>query len=309
MSTHNRDITEPLISIIIRCFNEEKHIGSLLEAIQRQNLRDLEIILVDSGSTDQTLDIAKAYSPAVVHIKPVDFTFGFSLNQGCRAAKGKFLVIVSAHVIPEKSTWLDELIRPFADPNVALVYGRQIGNSITRFSEHEVFAQQFPNKSNFKQLTPFCNNANAAIRREIWERRSYDETLTGLEDLDMGVWVLSQGMYLAYNSDAAIFHIHDEIPSKIFNRYKREAIAMKRILPDSHLTLWEFIFFWLSTIVLDILRAIKVGVIFKSFFEIIMFRTMQYWGTYSGLHDRTPLTHEMIMRFYYPRKPQRFMRK
>jgi len=299
----------PLVSVIIRCFNEEKHIGNLLRALQQQTYKNHEVIVVDSGSNDSTVQIAQSFAVRIVRISPNDFTFGFSLNQGCAAAQGAIFVIASAHVLPVHERWLEELVKPFVDPKVAIVYGRQIGNSITKFSEHQVFAQQFPETSNFQQQTPFCNNANAAIRGEIWKKRKYDETLSGLEDLDMGVWAINNGYYIAYNADAAVIHIHEETPRKIFNRYKREAIAIKKILPDSHLPLWEFLWLWISNMLLDLLRSVKHRTFFKSFTEIIMFRTMQYWGMYSGIHNRSPLTHEMIIRFYYPRKPNALVRK
>lgn len=304
--THKSD--QLSVSVIIRCLNEQDHIGNLLQAIKEQTNRPEEIIVVDSGSTDQTLDIIRAFGVVAAHISPNDFTFGRSLNRGCAIAKGDILVIASAHVLPVDKFWLSELLAPFIHPRTALVYGRQIGNHLTTFSEHQVFAQQFPEESNFIQKTPFCNNANAAIRRSVWLSRPYDEALTGLEDLDMGNWVLQNGYHLAYNANAAVIHIHDETPAKIFNRYKREAIALKRILPDSHLTFPEFIWLWLSNIVMDLLRALKQIKFVSSVREIVVFRTMQYFGMYRGIHDRSVMTHEMIMRFYYPRMPARFKR-
>ncbi len=305
----NKDLRNVIVSIIIRCFNEEKHIGNLLQKIQQQTLKHIEVVIVDSGSTDKTLEIAKEYSVSIVHINPEEFTFGFSLNKGCAAATGEYLVMASAHVLPVSEVWLEELIKPFQDPRIALSYGRQIGNHTTKYSEHQVFRQQFPEESNFRQTTPFCNNANAAIRRSIWEKHPYDEMLTGLEDLAMGKKVIDDGYLLAYNANAAIIHIHEESPKKILNRYKREAIALKKIFPDSHLSLTEFISLWLSNAVLDLLRAAREGKLLGNASDILMFRTMQYFGTYQGIHNRSPLTHEMIMRFYYPRKPKRFQKK
>jgi len=74
------------ISIIIRAFNEEKSIGRLLFGISQQTLSDVEVILVDSGSTDSTLAIASQYPVRIEHIDPQEFTFGRSLNRGhcCR---------------------------------------------------------------------------------------------------------------------------------------------------------------------------------------------------------------------------------
>ncbi|NIW46224.1 MAG: glycosyltransferase, partial [Gammaproteobacteria bacterium] len=67
---------------IIRAFNEEEHIGRLLTGILQQTVTDVEIILVDSGSTDATVAIASHYPVKIVHIRPQDFTFGYSLNRG-----------------------------------------------------------------------------------------------------------------------------------------------------------------------------------------------------------------------------------
>ena len=150
------------VSIIIRCFNEERHIGTLLEEVFRQTVHEPQVIVVDSGSTDGTLGIVARFPVRLVRVRPADFTFGYSLNQGCRVATGAYLAIASAHVVPCGTDWLRRLIEPFADPKVALVYGRQVGDERTRFSEHQLFAKQYPPQSNLDQPTPFCNNANAA---------------------------------------------------------------------------------------------------------------------------------------------------
>jgi len=86
------------VSIVIRACNEEKHIARLLEGIAQQFLKEAEIILVDSGSTDRTLEIASQYPVRVVHIQPEEFTFGYSLNQGVSHTYGDLIVIASAHV-------------------------------------------------------------------------------------------------------------------------------------------------------------------------------------------------------------------
>ena len=296
----------PPISVVIRCFNEEKHIGNLLENLQGQTRKNHEVLVVDSGSTDRTLDIARSFGAGIVHIDPEHFTFGRSLNTGCAAAKGSILVFASAHVLPIGNDWLMEMIAPFADQSVGLVYGRQIGDSTTKFSEHQVFARQFPGESNYDQQTPFCNNASCAIRRDLWLQRPYDERLTGLEDLEWAKWLLSTGRKIVYNAQATIVHIHNERPAKIFTRYEREAIALKRIFPDSHMTLIEFLGLWSANVFLDLLRALKQRKFLQCFAEILVFRTMQYWGTFRGFHFRARITEEVIAQFYYPRPPRTF---
>ena len=289
------------VSIIIRCFNEERHIGTLLEEVFRQTVHEPQVIVVDSGSTDGTLGIVSRFPVRLVRVSPADFTFGHSLNQGCRVATGTYLAIASAHVVPCGAGWLRRLIEPFADPKVALVYGRQVGNERTRFSEHQLFAKQYPPQSNLDQPTPFCNNANAAIRRSLWLQHEYNEELSGLEDLAWGKWAIERGHRIAYNAEAAVVHIHEETPAQIQRRHMREALALKQIFPDSHVTFWQFAGLLLSNVGRDMLAAVRQRKVIGGFFEILMFRAMQYWGTYRGMNYRSPLTHELITQFYYPR--------
>jgi glycosyltransferase involved in cell wall biosynthesis len=294
--------TEPrTVSVVIRCFNEQRHIGTLLDHVFRQTVRDPQVIVVDSGSTDDTLKIVQRFPVQLVRVRPADFTFGYSLNQGCRVATGTYVVIASAHVVPCGPEWIERLTAPLGDPTVALVYGRQVGDEKTRFSEHQLFAKQYPPESNLDQRTPFCNNANAAIRRSLWLEHPYDEALSGLEDLAWGKWAIERGFRIAYNAGAAVVHIHDESPAQIERRHMREALALKQIFPDSHITLFHFAALLLSTIGRDLLAALRRGQAITRFPEILMFRAMQYWGTYRGINYRSPLTHELITKFYYPR--------
>ena len=87
---------KPNCSVVIRAYNEEVHIGRLLKGISEQDYPGVETILVDSGSTDRTVQIAEEYGVKIVHISPEEFTFGRSLNRGIQAAQGEFDVIVSA---------------------------------------------------------------------------------------------------------------------------------------------------------------------------------------------------------------------
>jgi rhamnosyltransferase len=199
-------------SIIIRAYNEEKYIGRLLEGIKQQTVQDVEIILVDSGSTDKTVSIAESFGAKVVHIPSAEFTFGRSLNFGIKSAAREFIVIASAHVYPVYPDWLETLLRPFQDEQVALTYGKQRGYEGSKYSEHQIFHQWYPNASNLDQVTTFCNNANSAIRKSLWDLHPYDETLTGLEDLEWGKWAKGQGYKIAYIAEAEIVHIHNETP-------------------------------------------------------------------------------------------------
>jgi rhamnosyltransferase len=273
-------------SIVIRCYNEAQHIGRLLEAIGRQTLKDLEIIVVDSGSTDETRTIASHYPVKLLSIRPEEFSFGRSLNLGCAAAQGEFVIAASAHVYPVGSDWIERLLNPFHDPRVALVYGKQRGDEHTKYSEHRLFARWFPDVSNPAQEHPFCNNANAALRRSLWLQMPYNETLPGLEDLDWANRVMQAGYRIAYAADATIVHVHNETPSRIYNRYRREAIAFKRIFPNEYFSLWDFVRLFTANVANDWYHAWHDRVLPVQFRSIVVFRLMQFWGTYRGFSLR-----------------------
>ena len=289
-------------SIVIRCFNEEKYIGKLLDGILKQSETDYEILIVDSGSTDATVSIASRYPVKILSIDPDRFSFGRALNFGCETAKGEFIVIVSAHVYPVYEDWLHKILEPFENPEVALVYGKQRGNEVTKFSEHQVFAKWFPNTSNFNQKYPFCNNANAAIRRSLWQERHYDEDLTGLEDLEWAKKAISNGFCIAYTSKAEIIHVHDESYQGIFNRYRREAIAFKQIYPEQTLSILGFLRLMTANIISDYFHAIAEKVLLRNILTIPIFRLMQFWGTYKGFCQKGIVSKKLKQTFYYPRR-------
>ena len=289
-------------SIIIRAYNESIHLPRLLEGIRQQTVKDVEIILVDSGSTDSTVSIAESFGGRIVRIPSAEFTFGRSLNFGVRAAKREFIVIASAHVYPVYPDWLETLLRPFENQQVALVYGKQRGPDFAKFSEQQIFHQWYPDASNLNQPTAFCNNANAAIRKSLWEKNPYDETLTGLEDLAWAKWAKEQGYAIAYAAEAEIVHVHNETPRGVFNRYRREAMAFKNIHPEAHFNLYDFLRLTAANIFSDLWHAARERVLIKNLASIFWFRFMQFHGTRLGYRESGLLTAQLRETFYYARE-------
>jgi len=221
----------PDCSVVIRAYNEAKNIGKLLDGIQQQTIKNLYIIVVDSGSTDDTVAIARNYGADIVHVQPQEFTFGKSLNMGISHARSEKVVICSAHVYPVFPDWLEKLVAPLSNPKIALTYGKQRGGACNQFSEHQIFKSWYPEKSAVSQSHPFCNNANAAIQRSLWETHPYDEALPALEDLAWARWASDHGYGITYVADAEVIHVHSETWVGIEHRYRREAMAFKQIYP------------------------------------------------------------------------------
>ena len=290
-------------SVIIRTYNEARHLPDLLKGIRSQVAPevDLEIILVDSGSTDETLAIAESFQCRIEHIRKEDFSFGRSLNMGCEAAIGDVLIIVSGHCIPADQNWLSHIVAPLAAGQAALVYGRQVGNGSSRFSECRIFEKYFPAVNNIPQDGFYCNNANSALLRSVWQLNKFDENLTGLEDMYFAKQITKNGMSIGYIADAVVYHLHDETWGRIKNRFEREAIALQHIMPEVHLDLFDFMRYTVSSVFFDCSSAFKTGHFMKYFSEIVMYRTAQYWGAYRGNHYHRQMSRQRKERYFYPR--------
>jgi cellulose synthase/poly-beta-1,6-N-acetylglucosamine synthase-like glycosyltransferase len=131
-------------------------------------------------------------------------------------------------------------------------------------------------------------------------RHPYDESLTGLEDLAFSSWLMEEGYTIAYVAEAEVIHLHQETLLQVKRRYQREAIAMKQILPKSKFSFKNFIWMWLRTSLSDLNQARHDRILIKHFFKIIIFRMMQYWGTFQGFHYAGKIDQSLHRAFYYP---------
>lgn len=291
-------------SIVIRTYNEAKHLGAVLEGIEMQDCAgfEKEVVIVDSGSTDDTLAIAGKFGTNIVHIAKEDFSFGRSLNVGCAAATGDALVFVSGHCVPASPRWLRNLIEPLGTDSIAYSYGCQLGEEMTKFSERQIFQKYFPPQSAIPQEGFFCNNANAAVLRTVWAQSRFDEDLTGLEDMYLAKLLVSRGYKVAYVAEAPVFHIHDESWVQIRRRFEREAIALQHIMPEIHITFFDFLRYFTSAVLLDTGLALQQGVFRRHFAQIVAYRLMQFWGCYRGNHFHRQMSKQRKEMYFYPRQ-------
>ena len=288
------------VSAVIRAYNEAKNIGRLLEGLEQQTVKPDEIVLVDSGSTDDTVAIAKAAGCRIVHIDKSEFSFGRALNRGCAVATGDVLLFASAHVYPLYNTHVEHLISAFDRDGVAIAYGRQVGDERTKFSESRVMLKWFPNHNIWDQSHPFSNNANAAVLKSAWQESPYDEALTGLEDLDFAKKALARGHKIAYVADAPIVHVHEETWNIIRNRYRREAMAYARIVDGSQMSLPGAVGLSLSNIASDYTHAARARRLRGNVLGIPMFRFAQFIGAWQGFRQPNNVSAQLLEHFYYP---------
>lgn len=290
------------VSIIIRTLNEGQYLDELLTAINEQNTKKLchEVVLVDSGSSDDTLQIADRHSCRIRQISRQDFSFGRSLNMGCEIAKGDMLVITSGHCVPTDPNWLQQLCQPILDGSAEYTYGRQHGGPESYFSERRIFAKYYPEHSNIPQEGFFCNNANAALLKRTWDCYRFDEKLTGLEDMELAQRLVKNGGKVAYVAEAGVFHYHSETLQQIRRRFEREAIALQKIMPQVHVGLVDSLRYSANSILKDWCCALKEQAQ-VSYLAVVSYRWNQYIGVYKGNHEHRKLSNADKEKYFFPK--------
>jgi GT2 family glycosyltransferase len=296
-----------LASIVIRTLDEERHLQELLEAIESQETGalEIEVVVVDSGSTDRSLEIAASYGCRIEHIDREDFSFGRSLNLGCAASAGEVLVFVSGHCVPVAVDWLERIAAPIVAGEVSYAYGRQIGGPGSRYSEGRLFAKQYPEQSRIPQQGFFCNNANAALLRSAWEKEPFDEESSGLEDMALAKRLVEQGHHIGYVAEAPVIHHHDETWQQVRWRFEREALALQSIMPEIHLSAADLLRYFLSAVLLDHGAALQERCLSSVFFEVLAFRWQQYLGSYRGNHEHRKLSKRRKEHYFFPKQDSR----
>ncbi|MEX0740639.1 MAG: MBL fold metallo-hydrolase [Pseudohongiella sp.] len=289
-------------SVVIRTLNEAKHLDDLLKSVASQQTTGLgvEVVLVDSGSTDGTLGIAERHGCRIHHIKREEFSFGRSLNIGCEAALGDILIIISGHCVPTGPHWLQRLCQPILDDQVDYSYGRQLGGGQSYFSECRTFAKYFPERSCIPQQGFFCNNANSALSKSAWEKYRFNEDLTGLEDMELAQRLVRDGSKVGYVGDATVFHYHDESWVQVRRRFEREAIALQKIMPQIHVNLFDTLRYIASSVLRDWRAAKREGRRAARLGNILRYRWHQYMGAWKGNRQHRLLSHTDKEKYYYP---------
>jgi len=209
----------PETSIILRTKNEEKWLGKCLKRIFNQTYRNFEVIIIDSGSTDKTLEIAAKFDVRIMHIRPKQFSYPFALNYGCeRASATKYFAILSGHSLPVSETWLEKGIGNFAQGNhVAGIYGDVWALPDASLWEKIVFCKlltvvrHFPGKKLIlrKHIRGILGFTNAMIRRDLWDRYHFNEEFgLGGEDGQWARYWLDKGYVIIKDMNFCVYHSH-----------------------------------------------------------------------------------------------------
>jgi len=204
-----------MVSIIIPTKDCGHALKRCLEGIRRQvHGFELELIVVDSGSTDNTLEVAKGYGARTVTVEK--FTNDGVRNLGASLAKGDYLVFCNSDAIPANENWLAGLIRALAEPCVGASYSRQIAKPDAPLLERVLLKRVYPPESHMRAIeTLRCrgpldvvlfSTVSGAMRREVWRRFRF--RLWFSEDQEIACRMVLSGYKIAYRADSLVNHSH-----------------------------------------------------------------------------------------------------
>ena len=202
------------VAVVIRAKNEGAWLRRSLAALLHQRRPPKEIIVVDNDSTDDTAAVAAQFAQqADVRVRAItdrEFSFGRALNRGIAATSTPWVVSLSAHCVPVHDRWLEALlVRQCERPFAAGVYGRQEPlPDMTDFDKRDLWTTFGPEPRDQRGQDYFFHNANSLIRKEVWARIPFDESLNGVEDRDWAKKVLADGYHLMYTPLASVHHYH-----------------------------------------------------------------------------------------------------
>ena len=217
------------VSILLLTKNDRRNVERLLPALfNQERIESCEVIAVDSGSTDGTLEELEQFPVRIEQISPEAFHHARTRNFAATLARGQILVFLSQDAIPASYLWLNEMISNFDDPQVGAVYGRQFPEPESSPERQDVLDTVYGAEKIIKDPAHrngmgyrfyHFSDANAAIRRKVWEQVGFPEDLKVFEDLGIAKRILDQGWKIVYEPKAAVVHSHSHSTLGLFKRY------------------------------------------------------------------------------------------
>lgn len=237
------------ISIIILSKNEEKYIDSTLDMVFKQNIdKRYEVILIDSGSRDSTLEIARRYPVKILEIPSDEFGHGLTRNQGVQAAAGDIAVFLNADATPTDECWLKGLVDAFKDDkSIAGVYSNILPRpDCNPLRSWEILKENVSTKqvryikdfNDYQRMKPrdkrlflSFNSISCAIRKGFLLQYPFKDIEFG-EDLEWSKRVIENGFKIIFEPASAVLHSHDFYCSfkETFKKYFDDADINNRLL-------------------------------------------------------------------------------
>jgi rhamnosyltransferase len=220
----------PLASIIVRSFNEGWALRDTLPALAAQEYKPWELIVIDSGSTDGSVELIRQAEPRhFIHIAPAEYNPSRVMNLGMRLARADYGIFLNADATPQGSNWLRPLVNALLDPQTAAVFGRQI----PRPDCHAVYAcdyeRCFGTDRESMKWDHFFSMVSSGVRKDVWSKRGFLETLQYSEDDEYTRWCTTQGYRVVYCRESVVMHSHNYTSEQAWRRSFGEGKALAAV--------------------------------------------------------------------------------
>lgn len=217
------------ISIIIPTYNAQNYISKLLNAIKKQSIKEYELVIMDSDSSDATVDIVKKYTNNIIVISPNEFDHGGTRAKAADMATGELLLFLTQDALPADEYTLENIIKVFDDVNVGAAFGRQLSYEDTNlFGKHlrkfnyleQTIVKTKDDIRIYGIKTAQLSNSFAAYRKSVlMEIENFKDGLILGEDIYAGAKIILSGYSLAYVAEAKVYHSHSYTVWQDFKRY------------------------------------------------------------------------------------------
>src|SRR3989344_4220086 len=201
-------------SVIVPMYNSEKTIAELLEALENQTEKNFELIIVDDGSTDNSLKIVKRHKSSYTLriISQKNAGPAAARNKGAYNSKAQILIFLDSDCVPDKK-FVEKMIEPFKNPDIAGVQGeyetKNTGSIIARYIGYEMAYRQEPMK-NAQKIDHIATHAGAYRKKDFG--RGFLETFkkADMEDIELSYRFAKSSKRLVFQTEAKIKHPHPE---------------------------------------------------------------------------------------------------
>ena len=218
------------VTVAIPVRNAGRQFSKVLESLQGQTVRAVRTLVIDSESTDGTIELTKSRGCEVITIRRTDFNHGSARNLAVANTKTEFVVFLTQDAVPAEEHMIAELIKPMrADPSIAICYGRQLpwsdAHPLERFAREFNYPPQsiLKTKSQIATLglrTFFCSNCCSAVRRSTFnELGSFENNVIANEDMLFAAKAILHDYFVYYASAAMVYHSHRYSLPRIWKRY------------------------------------------------------------------------------------------
>ncbi|MFO0755134.1 MAG: glycosyltransferase family A protein [Byssovorax sp.] len=205
------------VSIIMRSKNSDWVIDQALAGLFAQSYKDFELWVVDSGSTDRTLEMVRRHPAKIVEIPAKSYVPGSVLNAAIARTDGDLVVFQNSDVVPLSPDTLARLIAAFDDPAVDAAFARQIPRPEAHGWVRRDYATSFPEHGPAPSFMPYSLPL-AAMRRSAWEKHPFYTDAWGSEDAEWGFWARRNGLVIRYVSSAIVMHSHNYTLKEMYGR-------------------------------------------------------------------------------------------